>query len=110
MSAPKIHRRSPGLVVVEDGDDLVLHVGVDELRFEGDAAPFLRGVLAALTGPSTRAALVARLRTADPDLDDELVDQALEMLADAGASESLLAALRGALGARQDCEIRWEAD
>ena len=34
----------------------------------------------------------------------------VEMLAEAGASESLLEVLRGALAGRADAEIRWEAD
>ena len=34
----------------------------------------------------------------------------VDMLAEAGAPESLLEVLRGALAGRTDCEIRWEAD
>jgi len=34
----------------------------------------------------------------------------IDMLAEAGAPESLLEVLRGALAGRADCEIRWEAD
>lgn len=34
----------------------------------------------------------------------------VEMLAEAGAPESLLEVLRGALAGREDCDIRWEDD